>query len=146
MIPQRDELPHCQRYPRLRDSWEIHGSPTTNPLGSNTLPCSPRKKCNRHKSYTWKRSSGRSNRILFSIKKAAGNKEALCETFCRLTNLSAIPPDTMVVAVVAKDNWNRNVVKVGPTAMPSAFTNLGRTTKMFSVCYEQAKFFSNNPF
>ena len=38
--------------------------------------------------------------------------------------LSAIPPDTMVVAVVAKDNWNKNFVKTGPISKPSAFTNL----------------------
>ena len=38
-------------------------------------------------------------------------------------HLSAIAPDTMVVAVVAKDNWKRNVVKVGPIASPSASTN-----------------------
>ena len=38
--------------------------------------------------------------------------------------LSAIPPLTMVVAVVAKDSWNKKVVNTGPTAKPSAFTNL----------------------
>ena len=38
--------------------------------------------------------------------------------------LSAIPPLTIVVAVVANDSWNRKVVNTGPTAKPSAFTNL----------------------
>lgn len=31
-------------------------------------------------------------------------------------------PDTMVVAVVAKLIWNRNVVKAGPISSPSALT------------------------
>ncbi len=38
--------------------------------------------------------------------------------------LSAIPPDTIVVAVVAKESWKRKVVNTGPLAMPSAVTNL----------------------
>ena len=33
-------------------------------------------------------------------------------------------PDTMVVAVVAKDNWNRKVTKVEPISDPDASTNL----------------------
>ena len=32
-------------------------------------------------------------------------------------------PDTMVVAVVAKESWKRKVVKVGPMASPLASTN-----------------------
>ena len=31
-----------------------------------------------------------------------------------MTHLSAMAPDTMVVAVVAKDIWKMKVVKVGP--------------------------------
>ena len=37
--------------------------------------------------------------------------------------LSAIPPDTMVVAVVANESWNKKVVYVGPIPMPSELTN-----------------------
>ena len=44
--------------------------------------------------------------------------------YVKFDNLSATPPDTIVVAVVAKDSWKRNVVKVGPISKPSALTNL----------------------
>jgi hypothetical protein len=43
--------------------------------------------------------------------------------------LSAIPPDTMVVAVVANDSWKRKVVKTGPAAIPLPLTNQLPTAK-----------------
>jgi hypothetical protein len=42
-----------------------------------------------------------------------------------LCNLSAMAPDTIVVAVVAKDSWNRKVTKVEPCSAPEESTNLG---------------------
>ncbi len=46
-------------------------------------------------------------------------------TFMILCNLSAMAPDTIVVAVVAKDSWNRKVTKVEPCSAPEESTNLG---------------------
>ena len=39
-----------------------------------------------------------------------------------LFHLSAMAPETMVVAVVAKDIWNRKVVNTGPMSSPEAST------------------------